>query len=100
MTTHTYVNKKELEAKEFATISHWGQPYGAHPYIYHLEEVAEKCRDYKLPECVVVAAYLHDIVEDTDVNANQISAKFGYEVATLVYAVTDCEGESRAERKG
>jgi (p)ppGpp synthase/HD superfamily hydrolase len=87
----TIVNKTEEKAKEFAIISHWGQLYGTHPYIHHLHEVAEVCRRYKLPCFVIAAAYLHDVVEDTSVDANQVCAKFGYEIATLVYAVTDCE---------
>lgn len=92
------INKTQ-KAREFAIESHWGQMYGTRPYIHHLQEVAEVCRQFKLPEYVVTAAYLHDVVEDTDVHADQVSAKFGYEIATLVYAVTDCEGENRKERK-
>ena len=68
-------------------------------YVEHLDDVAAICMQYELPEHVVCAAYLHDVVEDTDVTANQVSSEFGYEVATLVYAVTDAEGENRKERK-
>ena len=87
------------KAKEFATAAHGDQKYGAHPYTYHLEMVAKICRRYNLPESVVAAAYLHDVVEDTDTHANTVCAVFGYEVATLVYAVTDGEGKNRKEKK-
>ena len=98
------MNKADKEkliskAREFAITAHWGQMYGTKPYIHHLEEVAGLCKDAGLPEYVQAAGYLHDVVEDTDVHADQVCAKFGYEVATLVYAVTDCEGENRKERK-
>jgi len=98
--TSTTLNNKAInKARELAIIAHWGQMYGAHPYIYHLTEVAEVCDEFGLPEYVVAAAFLHDIIEDTDVHADQICAEFGYEVTTLVYAVTDCEGENRKEKK-
>ena len=92
---------KELiqKARDFAINAHWGQMYGAFPYVEHLDDVANICMRYNLPEYVVCAAYLHDVVEDTDVTANQVSDEFGYEIATLVYAVTDAEGENRKERK-
>ncbi len=87
------------QAKEFAIDAHWGQMYGTKPYLHHLDQVAQVCRKHHLPDYVIAAAYLHDVVEDTDVHADQISAHFGYELATLVYAVTDCEGANRKERK-
>lgn len=96
----TDIKKSAVEkAKNFAITAHWGQMYGKLPYLHHLDAVANICKSYNLPLFVVAAAYLHDVVEDTDVHANQISEKFGYEVATLVYAVTDEEGTNRKERK-
>lgn len=77
------------KAKEFAITAHWGQMYGSQPYIVHLDQVASMCKEYNLPEYVQAAAYLHDVVEDTNIHANQVSNEFGYEIATLVYAVTD-----------
>lgn len=86
-------------AEEFATAAHGNQKYGAHPYTYHLKAVAEVCRRSNLPEIVQVGAWLHDVVEDTETHANTVCAVFGYEVATLVFSVTDGEGANRKERK-
>ena len=101
MYNHTYSVPDVLvdRAREFAINAHWGQMYGTKPYLHHLGEVAHICSYFKLPEYVKAAAYLHDVVEDTDITADQVSAKFGYEVATLVYSVTDESGENRKERK-
>ena len=88
------------KARDFAIKAHWGQMYGAEPYIAHLEEVASICAAYNLPVYVQVAAYLHDVVEDTNVHADQICSTFGYEVATLVYAVTDIKTELTMEKAG
>jgi len=86
-------------AREFAINAHWGQMYGTKPYLHHLEEVASICDYFDLPDYVKAAAYLHDVVEDTDITADQVCAEFNYEVATLVYSVTDEAGENRKERK-
>lgn len=100
MSHNKIINTQDIiKARDFAIKAHWGQMYGSLPYIDHLDSVALICKKYKLPEYVQVAAYLHDIVEDTHVSANQISLNFGYDVATLVYAVTDAEGKDRTERK-
>ena len=77
------------ESRDFAIAAHWGQMYGSKPYYYHLDRVAQLARKYKLPTFVEVAANLHDVVEDTNVTADQVNEEFGYEIATLVYAVTD-----------
>lgn len=46
---------------------------------------------------LVIAAYLHDAVEDTYATIRQIARLFGIEVARLVWAVTGC-GETRVIR--
>jgi (p)ppGpp synthase/HD superfamily hydrolase len=81
------------EARDFAITAHWGQMYGSKPYYFHLDRVAEIARHYNLPEEIIAAAYMHDVVEDTKVTANEVFDKFGYEIATLVYAVTDEESD-------
>ena len=91
------MNEIIQKARDFAINAHWGQMYGAFPYVEHLDDVANICKKYNMPEYVVCAAYLHDVVEDTDVTANQVSDEFGYEVATLVYAVTDAETDLELE---
>lgn len=46
---------------------------------------------------LLVAAVLHDLVENTDVPLSEVEARYGPEVARLVDAVTNREGESAAD---
>jgi hypothetical protein len=41
------------------------------------------------PDCVVAAAVLHDVLEDTDAERSELEARFGPEVAELVALVSD-----------
>jgi (p)ppGpp synthase/HD superfamily hydrolase len=56
------------------------------------------CRFGCTDEYLLSAAYLHDVVEDTDVTIDQINLIFGKRVADLVYRVTNEEGKNRQER--
>lgn len=70
------------------------------PYIVHPRAVAQILRDFDRPLSVVVAGYLHDVLEDTGASPNEVESLFGYSVVTLVLAVTNPEkrhGESRAD---
>jgi guanosine-3',5'-bis(diphosphate) 3'-pyrophosphohydrolase len=71
------------------------------PYINHPIEVADllwrvgKVRDIR----VIVAALLHDIIEDTRTEPGEISALFGDAVLSLVLEVTDDKRLPKLERK-
>lgn len=58
------------------------------PYVTHCIAAAEICLEAGLDEDSVIAALLHDTLEDTDVTYEQISKKFGVTVAELVDGVT------------
>lgn len=79
------------KAREIARWAHRGQKrkYLGQPYFIHCETVAalvaEKCSDPKL----IAAAYLHDVVEDTDHDNDFIKDLFGPWVAQLVEELTD-----------
>lgn len=81
-----------MSAKEYAIQKHWGQMYGDKPYLFHLEEVASKIRKINpahYQSRLVEIAYLHDILEDTDVTYEQLKMCFGVDVASAVYALTN-----------
>lgn len=84
-------------AREFAIAAHGDQKYGVHPYHVHLDAVAKIASDFG--EIAEVIAYLHDVVEDTEVTLDEIENKFGSLVAESVGILTDESGHSRAERK-
>ncbi len=71
------------------------------PYINHLLEVARLVGDAtggRDPD-LVVAALLHDAIEDCEVSPGTIEAAFGADVRALVQAVTDDKALPKATRK-
>lgn len=98
----TKVNVDALKfAKFFASVKHAGQTYSfGMPYTHHLSAVEEVIwRFYPMADPVLpVAAWLHDVVEDTGTKLKDIVEMFGQEVADLVAAVTNEPGENRKIR--
>ncbi len=77
------------EAFEFARRLHDGQyRVSEEPYIIHPVEVAKILVDLKADTHTIIAAFLHDILEDTDTQPEEIEEKFGKDVLTLVQGVT------------
>jgi GTP pyrophosphokinase len=60
-----------------------GDPYFSHPL-----EVAAILTDLKLDDATIVAALLHDTIEDTKATHGEISKKFGKDIAVLVEGLT------------
>ena len=72
----------------------------AEPYVNHVIEVAARvARSPGADEDTVIAALLHDVVEDTLGTAEEIAVLFGARVAGLVLEVTDDKALPKAERK-
>ena len=84
-------------AREFALKAHGDQKYGSQPYSVHLDAVAELAREYG--EVAEIVAYLHDVVEDTDVELSAVENRFGALVAECVSILTDEPGADRQEKK-
>jgi hypothetical protein len=59
------------------------------PYVSHPIRVAEILARFGYGEDPVVAAFLHDTIEDTDVTRDDIEAQFGARIATLVTSVSE-----------
>ena len=76
-------------AFEFAYQLHEGQYRASgEPYIAHPVAVAGLLRDLGGSSVMIAAGFLHDVVEDTDVTAEEIESRFGVEVRRLVEGVT------------
>ena len=92
-------------AIKFATKAHSGQyrKYTGKPYITHPLAVMEIVRGVPgHTEEMLVAAVLHDVVEDTDVSLREIQEEFGNVVSDLVLHLTDIstpEDGNRLKRK-
>lgn len=101
-----YVEMSENVARAylFARNAHEGQlrKYTGQPYIVHPVEVMETVRSVGHTEDMLIAALLHDCVEDTECSFSDIEDVFGTEVALLVGWLTDVSLAgmgNRAKRK-
>lgn len=77
-------------AYHFAERAHRGQmrSSGA-PYVHHGVEVARILANLHLDAMTIAAGLLHDVLEDTGVTQEEVSAAFGEEVVALVDGVTE-----------
>jgi (p)ppGpp synthase/HD superfamily hydrolase len=94
-------------ALEFARARHEGQRRDAddQPFVLHPEEVAKLLNEAGYPDHVVAAGALHDVLEDTDAEGEDLERRFGLEVTGLVESLTDDpsigdKGERRAALRG
>ena len=77
------------DAYEFAATAHDGQVrMSGEPFIEHPLETALFLADLRMDASALAAALLHDVIEDTDVDFEELESKFGTEVAKLVDGVT------------
>jgi guanosine-3',5'-bis(diphosphate) 3'-pyrophosphohydrolase len=88
-----YLSEKDVPALRkayvFAGQAHKGQVRrSGEPYLSHPLEVTDFLADMRLDKTTLVAALLHDVLEDTDTTAAAIRENFGKEVADLVEGVT------------
>jgi GTP diphosphokinase / guanosine-3',5'-bis(diphosphate) 3'-diphosphatase len=89
------------DAYEFGAQAHQGQKrLSGEPYIAHPVAVADILADLHLDAQTIVAAILHDVIEDTPTAKEEIAERFGAEVAELVDGVSKLDQiqfRSRAE---
>lgn len=95
---------KLVEAASFAAKRHTGQTRkgsGQEPYINHPLEVANLIASIGGIEDVdvLIAAILHDTIEDTDTTAAELTELFGEKVAKIVLEVTDDKSLPKQKRK-
>ncbi len=77
------------QAYRFSDESHLGQMRNSgEPYITHPIAVAAQCADWKLDAPALMAALLHDTMEDCGVTKVELIERFGSQVAELVDGLT------------
>ncbi len=77
-------------AQVFALKRHAGQMYGDLPYGYHLLKVVQVLERFDaVGDYLIAAAWLHDVIEDTDTTYKEVLERFGESVAELVSRVSD-----------
>ena len=88
-----YLSAPDIEqvrlAYRFADEAHLGQMRNSgEPYITHPIAVAAQCADWKLDAQALMAALLHDAIEDCGVTKPELVERFGSPVAELVDGLT------------
>ena len=88
-----YLNPADIEqvrlAYRFADEAHLGQlRNNGEPYITHPIAVAAQCADWRLDAQALMAALLHDAIEDCGVTKSELIERFGSAVAELVDGLT------------
>lgn len=94
------------KAMEYAEHCHNGtnQKYDELPYTIHLKMTYDFGCEYaylldeKDIEPALCACWTHDIIEDTRQSYNDVKKVLGYDVAEIVFALTNEKGRTRAER--
>ncbi|ALM52519.1 HD domain-containing protein [Halomonas huangheensis] len=90
-------------ARLFATAAHAAidqrRKYSGAPYIEHPEAVARLVAEHGADEVMIAAAWLHDVVEDTEVSLELVSEEFGKEVSDLVDALSDLQTAEDGNRR-
>ncbi len=97
------------KAARYAVMAHDGQYRKARrgkgaPYVTHCFDVVANIRESAYPrtEVVLAAAFLHDVVEDTNISLEDIEYEFGEGVADVVDDLTlppHIQGDYKAKRK-
>jgi guanosine-3',5'-bis(diphosphate) 3'-pyrophosphohydrolase len=89
------------DAYEFGAEAHEGQKrLSGEPYIAHPVAVADLLADLRMDAPTIIAAILHDVIEDTPTAKDEIAERFGADVAELVDGVSKLDHiqfRSRAE---
>ncbi len=102
-----YLDPKEVErvkeAYRFSDQAHLGQfRASGEPYISHPIAVTEICAGWKLDTESLMAALLHDVMEDQDVAKQELAERFGADVAEIVDGLSKLdrlEFETKAEQQ-
>ena len=98
----SYLDKDQVQevyrAYLFGAEAHEGQHrLSGEPYIYHPIAAARILAELRLDHKSIIAAILHDTVEDTRTSFDEIEEAFGKEVRDLVDEVTDDEVDALYE---
>jgi (p)ppGpp synthase/HD superfamily hydrolase len=99
----SFVSRSDIvsDAYGLAADAHDGQlrKDDGSPYITHPVTVAGLLHDAAFGDEVIAAALLHDVVEDTELDSEQLAERFGARVAELVSALSDDEAIADYEQR-
>ena len=104
MSEETTIQANLLNAVIFATKKHQGQKRkgkNQDPYIFHPLNVAKVIMEIGqiVDQDIVIAAVLHDTLEDTKTSKKELTQYFGHKVTDIVAEVSDDKSLDKNERK-
>lgn len=89
-----------LNARAFAEEAHGDQKYNNLPYTEeHLDKVVDEILNFTSDPVYIAVGYLHDVLEDTNLEYDDVADQFGFTIADAVFDLTDGDGETRFERQ-
>ena len=89
--------KEIRKAFDFMSEAHKGQKrLSGDPYISHPSWIAKIIAQLSIGQEAIIAALLHDCVEDTKITIDNIANEFGDEVALLVSGLTEVKSKTEA----
>ena len=97
----TLISLRLEQPLRFAAECHQGQfrRGGNTPYIAHVMAVAIILDRAAFEEDVIIAGLLHDVVEDTPVTLSEVAARFGKEVAEIVWHCSEVKSDDRGVKR-
>ncbi|WP_199507721.1 MULTISPECIES: RelA/SpoT family protein [unclassified Psychrobacter] len=89
-----------IDACAFGDVAHIkDKRKSGEPYITHPIAVAEILAGFRLDRDTIIAAILHDTVEDTEVSGDELEARYGKVVARLVDGVTKLKSSNHNKQQ-
>lgn len=93
------MNDLEDRVKKYAKEKYAGLKYDGQDFFErHVLHVVSIVKMYGGTEDEIMAAYLHDVIEDTDATHEDIVLLFGEVIADIVSRLTDKKGKNRLDR--
>lgn len=90
-----FQGKLSLKAFKVALIAHEGQTdLAGVDYIEHVKMVGKHVKEVTKEDSIIAVAYLHDILEDTEITESELSETFPNEIVTAVKALTKKKNEN------
>jgi len=96
------MTSKTIKARDLAFKKHKNQRYGVYPYEIHLTNVVSVLLHFGFTfkdEEIIIAAWLHDIIEDTDIDKTYITTHFGENISAIVKAVSNHKNDKKTKQE-
>ena len=98
----TGITCRTIKARNLALEKHKNQKYGIYPYEVHLTNVVNVLLHFGISfkdDVLIMSAWLHDILEDSNISKSLLSISFGEEVKKIVELVSNCNDTAKTKNE-